>query len=83
MLLFAAEKIKGISFVGSSEPIDSLDVQPIVDVNANWVTLMPYGFIGGDQRIKYNSKWQCRGKHTRNQLSDNLVILSCKFELGA
>lgn len=60
--VFAAEKIKGISFVGSSEPIDSLDVQPIVDVNANWVTLMPYGFIGGDQRIKYNSKWQWWGE---------------------
>ena len=59
---YGQEKIKGVSFVGSSEPIDSLDVLPIISLNANWVTLMPYGFIGDDKKIRFNSKWQWWGE---------------------
>lgn len=59
---YSQEKIKGVSFVGSSEPIDSLDVLPIVELNANWVTLMPYGFIDQDNNIRFNSTWQWWGE---------------------
>lgn len=56
------EKMKGISFVASSKPIVSEDVTPIVAVNANWVTIMPYGFVGENGRVQYNSKWQWWGE---------------------
>jgi hypothetical protein len=59
---YGQEKMKGVSFVGSSEPIDSLDIMPVVSLNANWVTLMPYGFIGEDHKIQFNSQWQWWGE---------------------
>jgi len=55
-------KIKGLSFVGSSSPIDNEDVAPIITMNANWVTLMPYGFVGKNGMVTYNSKWQWWGE---------------------
>lgn len=55
-------KIKGLSFVGSSTPIDKKDVNPIVAINANWVTLMPYGFIGANGKVSFNSEWQWWGE---------------------
>lgn len=60
--LLAFEKVKGISFVASDQPINEKDVEPIVQLNANWVTLMPYGFIGKDGVVHYNSKWQWWGE---------------------
>ncbi|NOQ71704.1 MAG: glycoside hydrolase [Crocinitomix sp.] len=55
-------KIKGLSFVASSSPIDKTDVAPIITMNANWVTLMPYGFVGSNGGVMYNSKWQWWGE---------------------
>lgn len=60
--IVAFEKVKGISFVASDKPISEKDVEPIVQLNANWVTLMPYGFIGNDGVVNYNSKWQWWGE---------------------
>ena len=56
------EKVKGVSFVASDQPINEQDVAPIVQLNANWVTLMPYGFIGEDGIVNYNSNWQWWGE---------------------
>lgn len=55
-------KIKGLSFVASSSPISKTHVSPIVAMNANWVTLMPYGFVGENGKVNYNSKWQWWGE---------------------
>lgn len=55
-------KIKGLSFVGSSSPISAQDVNPIIEMNANWVTLMPYGFVGNDGKVAFNSSWQWWGE---------------------
>lgn len=40
-----AQKINGVSFVSARDSINSTHVQPVVDVNANYVSLMPFGFI--------------------------------------
>lgn len=56
------QKIKGLSFVASSVPIGKDDVQPIVDIHANWVTLMPYGYVAEDGKVSFNSKWQWWGE---------------------
>lgn len=39
------EKINGISFVATPSLVDSSVVQPVVEVGANWVTIMPFGFL--------------------------------------
>ena len=48
----------------SNSPVNSEGVQPIIDVNANWVTLMPFGFMKNtsDTTIQYNSKRQWWGE---------------------
>lgn len=68
-------KIKGISFVASSSPIDQNDVKPVISVNANWVTLMPYGYVGKDGQVKFNSKWQWWGETSAGL---NKTIELCK-----
>ncbi len=39
------EMINGVSYVASSEPISEKQVQPLVHLNANYASLMPFGFI--------------------------------------
>tara|TARA_R110000850_G_scaffold254614_1_gene380176 strand:- start:64044 stop:65063 length:1020 start_codon:yes stop_codon:yes gene_type:complete len=38
-------KINGVSFVASREVIDSTHIQPVVNVHANWVAIMPFAFM--------------------------------------
>ena len=60
----AQTKINGLSFVASNTPISDLAVQPVLDNNANWVALMPFGFLKteSDTVIIYNSKRQWWGE---------------------
>ncbi|MBJ6367999.1 glycoside hydrolase family 113 [Snuella sedimenti] len=39
------EKIKGVSFVASRESITNDHTSPLVDINANYAAVMPFGFI--------------------------------------
>jgi len=39
------EKINGISFVGGPSVVTKKQIQPVLNVNANWVCLMPFGFM--------------------------------------
>ena len=39
------QKINGLSFVGSREPINDTHVSPVVNINANYTAIMPFGFI--------------------------------------
>ncbi|WP_234859451.1 glycoside hydrolase family 113 [Aquimarina aquimarini] len=38
-------KINGVSFVGAPNEITAATIDPIVNVNANWAAVMPFGFI--------------------------------------
>jgi hypothetical protein len=44
--LFKGQKIKGLSFVAPNKPIDSSQINPVVNIAANFISIMPYGFIG-------------------------------------
>ncbi len=39
-----AEKINGVSFVGSRDAVDQAHVDPVLRVNANYAAVMPFGF---------------------------------------
>lgn len=39
------KKINGLSFVASRNHVVAETIVPVVNVNANWVTLMPFGFM--------------------------------------
>ena len=59
-----SQKINGISFVASNTPVNSEIIKPVLEVNANWVTLMPFGFMKtvSEVSIQYNSKQQWWGE---------------------
>lgn len=56
----AQTKINGISFVASNREITIEAIEPVTAINANWVTLMPFGFMKSeaDSTIIFNSKRQ-------------------------
>lgn len=45
MTLPKSEKIDGVSFVASGDPVTDKQVDPVVKLNANYASLMPFGFI--------------------------------------
>lgn len=66
MLLFmphAQDQIefKGISFSAANKKTSAADLSPIVEVNANWISIVPYGFLK-DNEIIYDSKFQWVGE---------------------
>ncbi|GAA4293726.1 glycoside hydrolase [Aestuariibaculum suncheonense] len=60
----APSKINGVSFVASRDSINSAHVNPIINLQANYVAIMPFGFIRNLEhpRITYNSNRQWFGE---------------------
>ena len=58
------EKINGVSFVASREAIDDKNVSPIIKLNANYASVMPFGFIRELEHpeITFNSDRQWFGE---------------------
>ncbi len=57
-------KINGVSFVASREPITKVHTQPLVNINASFAALMPFGFMGSsnEPKIKFNGERQWFGE---------------------
>lgn len=65
------DKITGVSFAASKVLIDSVDLVSVKHVGAQWITLMPYGFIReGTTEITYNSNWQWVGETSEGIIKD-------------
>ena len=60
----ATSKINGVSFVASRVAIDSSHISPVVNINANFAAVMPFGFIRDLQNpeIIYNTDRQWFGE---------------------
>lgn len=58
------EAINGVSFVAANEAIDQSHVEPVVKVNANFASIMPFGFIRNlnAPEVIYNSDRQWLGE---------------------
>ena len=63
------KKINGVSFVASRDSINNTHIQSVINVNSNYVALMPFGFIRdlASPTITFNSKRQWFGE-TENGL---------------
>ncbi len=44
--LYKLKKLNGISFVAPHKPIDSTHIDDARNIHADWVSLMPYAFVG-------------------------------------
>ncbi|MEW4923767.1 glycoside hydrolase [Algibacter sp. 2305UL17-15] len=58
------EKINGISFVASREAVSDKHIHPVVNVNANYAAIMPFGFIKdlSHPEIVFNTQRQWFGE---------------------
>jgi glycosyl hydrolase family 113 len=58
------KKINGLSFVASREPINEQHVTPVLSINANYIAIMPFGFIRDlkHPEIAFNTKRQWFGE---------------------
>lgn len=65
------ERIDGISIAASRELIDSAKLTPITVTGAEWVALMPYGFVRKDEGvIHFNSERQWIGERVEGIEND-------------
>ena len=57
-------KINGLSFVASNRKLVDKDTKSVVAINANWVALMPFGFMPSVNApsLNFNNKWQWWGE---------------------
>ncbi len=56
--------IKGVSMVAPVNPIGDVNMKPVVDVNANSISVMPYAFFALDNpEIRYNQHGQHWGEN--------------------
>ena len=63
-------EMNGVSFVAVSYVVDSSDFTPIQNVNATWITTMPFGFIrSGDSVVNYNVGWQWTGEKSEGVIN--------------
>ena len=65
------QKVNGISFVASRERLENKHVKPVLNVNANYVALMPFGFFRDlkNPTIIYNSERQWFGETKKGSSS--------------
>lgn len=56
-------KMNGISFVGTKKLISNANLKPVIDIHANWITVMPFAFIPkGTASVQYNQNLQWSGE---------------------
>ena len=56
--------INGVSFVASNTVVDASHIAPVKKIHANYVALMPFGFIRdlNSPLVEYSKKWQWFGE---------------------
>lgn len=80
-----SEKINGVSFVASREPIDDNHVLPVVHLNANYAAVMPFGFIQDlahpDIRFDNDRQWFGERKEGVKQYVEKLKAQDIRIML--
>ncbi len=60
------KKINGVSFVAANQKVDATNVAPVLNINANYAAVMPFGFMRhlNYPDIAYNTRGQWFGETT-------------------
>ncbi|NJM79817.1 MAG: hypothetical protein HC854_09725 [Flavobacterium sp.] len=76
-------KINGISFVASNRLTTQNEVNPVLETNANWITLMPFAFMKtvNDTAIFFNSKRQWIGERKEGIETASAVFKTNKIKI--
>ena len=64
MTTYKTSKINGVSFVASRDSISDRHIKPVLNINANYAAIMPFGFIrnSDNPEIIYNTNRQWFGE---------------------
>lgn len=85
MTVVKPEKINGVSFVASRDAINEQHVQPVVEINANYAAIMPFGFIRNLEHpeIVFNTdrQWYGETRQGAKQYIDELRKKNIKIML--
>lgn len=61
----ARPDFRGVSFVGTAEPVRPHQIEKLTEVHANAVALMPFAFCqDGEPLVQFNMEWQWIGERT-------------------
>jgi len=76
MISYKTQKINGVSFVASRDSINQKHIDPVLNLNANYAAVMPFGFIRDLQHpeVAFNSKRQWFGE-TKNGVKQYIKTL--------
>ena len=55
---YSGEKINGLSYVAMGDSLNVEHVKPVVEVNANYVAIMPYAYIKDTINPQVNYNWE-------------------------
>ncbi len=76
--VFVSDCINGVSFVASRDSVTQVDIDPMLHINATWISVMPYAFAPDqDGELYYNTQRQWWGEskagvaHTIGLLHEN------------
>lgn len=83
------QMINGVSFVASNEPIDQMNIEPLIDINANYASVMPFAFIKNlnSPEVIYNTDRQWYGETLKGtkqyigQLQKNHIKIMLKPQI--
>ena len=80
---YGQSKINGISFVASDREITIEAIKPVITMNANWVTLMPFGFMKteNDTSIAFNTKRQWINERKEGIEATSKLFKSTKIKI--
>ncbi|TGV04126.1 glycoside hydrolase family 113 [Flavivirga rizhaonensis] len=80
-----SKKINGISFVASREAVNQSHIKPVVNLNANYAAVMPFGFIKNlnhpDIVFNTNRQWFGETKEGAKQYIEELYKSNIKVML--
>ncbi|WP_246062524.1 glycoside hydrolase family 113 [Mesohalobacter halotolerans] len=73
---YNSSKINGLSFVASNDTIRQNHIKPISELHANWVSIMPFGFMESldDKILHYNHPKQWYGERIEG-VKQNIEIM--------
>ena len=76
MISYKPQKINGVSFVASRDSINQKHIDPVLNLNANYAAVMPFGFIRDLQHpeVAFNSERQWFGE-TKNGVKQYIETL--------
>lgn len=74
--------INGISFVAPPKPFESGVFEDVIEINANWVAIMPYAFANGNvPEIQFDQERQWWGERTEGVIETIMLAKEKKLKI--